>query len=265
MRLILCGTAAGPFTARRASSGYVLRAGHDALMLDCGPGSVREVLRAGIAVRDLGAVMLSHLHQDHYLDLAAIAFQALYGRYESLPLVLGPPGTQETALRLMEMRRTSHAVPKPQVTETGDDDEREVCGFEVRAVETPHTTGLIALARRIEREGRALVFSGDTRANPEGLVPLSLGADLLLHECFSRSGLERYAAASSDPERVLRSLSSSHTEVSEAARIARDANVRRLVLTHLLPTEDEKELRRLASAVFGGELVIARDGLHIDF
>ena len=65
MRITLCGTGAGVNTALRANAGIVLQANERTIMLDCGGGSVREAVRAGIAIRSVEAVCLSHLHQDH--------------------------------------------------------------------------------------------------------------------------------------------------------------------------------------------------------
>jgi ribonuclease Z len=266
MRLTCCGTAAGPFTAERASSGYVLQSEDGTLMLDCGPGSIRQALCLGIDPRSIDAVVLSHLHEDHCLDLSAIAFQAMYGRYERLPLVYGPPGTREVAQPLMTMHRPNAHLPELHVEEIDEPDEREVAGFRVLSRETPHAPQMRAFSRRFAFEGRSLVFSGDTRANADLMSELAAGADVLLHECFSMPGLERYAALKKpeDAERVLARLPTTHSEVSEVARIATEAGVPRLVLTHILPTEDEAYLRATASSFFKGELIIAHDGLTLD-
>jgi ribonuclease BN (tRNA processing enzyme) len=266
MRLALCGTAAGPFTAQRASSGYVLQADDGCVMLDCGPGSVRQALCLGIDLRVIDAVFLSHLHEDHCLDLAAIAFQGMYGRYERLPALYGPEGAREVGTRLMTMHRPNAHLPPLEVTEIDDGDERRVAGFDVLSRETPHAPEIKAFTRRFSHGGRSLVFSGDTSANPDLMVGLAAGADLLLHECFSRPGLERYAALRSPEaaERVLQRIPMTHSEVTDVARIAAAARVPRLVLTHILPTEIEEDLRDAASQFYEGELVIARDGLTID-
>ncbi len=266
MKLACCGTAAGPFTAQRASSGYVLQSEGHAIMLDCGPGSIREALRLGIDLRAIDAVFVSHLHEDHYLDLSSIAFQAMYGRYERLPLLLGPPGTLDAGSRLMTMDRPNAHLPALEVIEVGDGDERSVAGFVVVTRETPHAPELQAFARRFSNDGRSMVFSGDTSANPGLMCDLAAGTDLLLHECYSPAGLERYAAlrGPANAQRILERLPITHSEVSDVARIARDAGVPRLVLTHILPTEDEADLVNLAAHFYKGEIIVARDGMALD-
>ncbi|HWC29514.1 MAG TPA: MBL fold metallo-hydrolase [Dehalococcoidia bacterium] len=266
MKLICCGTAAGPFTARRASSGYILQGDTGTLMLECGPGSIRQALTLGIELRSIDAVVLSHLHEDHCLDLAHVAFQAMYGRYERLPTVYGPPGTEEVARRLMHMHRPNAHLPPLNVVEVDDGDEREIAGYTMLSRETPHAAGLTSHSRRFSGGGRSMVFSGDTRANPELICQLAAGANLLLHECYSTASLERYAALR-DPEsaaRILERLPTTHSEVGDVARMAHSAGVPRLVLTHILPTEDEEDLRATASRFYKGELTIAYDGLTLE-
>jgi len=266
MKLTLCGTAAGPFTAQRASSGYVLQSDGHAVMLDCGPGSVRNVLVAGIELRSIEAIFISHIHEDHCLDLAAFAVQAMYGRYERLPVVYGPPGIDDVARRLMTMHRSTAQLPPLEVVEVESSDEREVCGLLVCSEETPHAPDLRAFSRRFTAKGRSLVFSGDTAPNPGLMSALARDCDVLLHECFSRAGLERYAALGTPErqERILARLPKVHSDLREVAQIAEDAGAHRLVLTHILPTEVEADLAQEAASIYNGNLTIARDGLVLE-
>ena len=279
MRITFCGTASGVFTGQRASSGLILQHESHMVMLDCGPGSLQGALRAGIKLHELEAVVLSHLHLDHVLDLAGLPFLNLVGA-APVPPVWGPPGTlgavEATAAYLSALTAAAaapiHNAPPPrrfaapQVTEISETDEREICGFVVRSNETPHAPGVIAAARRFAADHRVLVFSGDTQPNPGTLVPLSAQADVLVHECFSLEGLERAAAArpAANRDQLRRAFTSTHTEVRQAAAIARDAGVRRLVLTHLLPEEDPFALQVQASAIFAGEIYVGHDGLVLE-
>jgi ribonuclease BN (tRNA processing enzyme) len=266
MKLTLCGTAAGPFTAQRASSGYVLQSDGHSVILDCGPGSLRNALIAGIDLRGIEAIFISHIHEDHCLDLGAFALQAMYGRFERLPIVYGPPGIAGIAAHLMTMHRPTAQLPPLEVIEIDSSDEREACGFVVCSEETPHAADLHAFARRFSSGGRSLVFSGDTAPNPELMTVLARDADLLLHESHSRAGLERYAALGTPErrERLLDRLPKTHSGLPEVARIAQEAGAKRLVLTHILPTEVEADMAREAAQLYTGDLTIARDGLVLE-
>lgn len=267
MRITFCGTGGGPFTAERASSGYVLQHDGRAVMLDCGPGSVRQAMRAGITPHDLDAVILSHLHLDHMLDISAVAFQSHYHAWRPAPLILGPPGSRDALAPFVAFGPPNEReLHFGEIIEVEGDDQREVAGFVVRSEETPHAPALKAFSRRLDVEGHSLVFSGDTAANPELMSRLAAGASVLLHECFSEAGLERYAAGRPPElrERLFATFHRVHSPVEDVARIAQAAGAGRLVLTHLLPTEQPGELLQTAGAFYHGEVIVAHDGMMLD-
>jgi len=268
MHVTFCGTGGGPFTSERASSGIILQHAGHTVMLDCGPGSVRGALQAGISPRQIEAVLLSHVHPDHVIDLAALVFQQVFFGW-SLPIVYGPPGTAGVASAATGFIAAT-AAPRPaalaSTIEIAGSDERQVCGFTVRSEETPHAPDVIAAVRRVSIDGKTVVYTGDTQPNPGTITPLADGVDLLVHECYSEERLQQWAATMPAPagERVYKVISTTHTEVLQAAAIARDAGVRRLTLTHLGPWgEDTAALHAKAASVFPGEIVVAHDGLSL--
>jgi len=267
MRITLCGTGAGVNTALRANAGIVLQANERTIMLDCGGGSVREAVRAGITQRSIEAVCLSHLHQDHCIDLAVLLADRAFGRLPP-PAVYGPMGVEDFACSAVLHVNSSAVEPKssqPEFGEVADGEQRDVFGFAVRWVVTPHAPDLIAMATRYEADGRSVVYSGDTRAAPEVMVPLARDADVLIHECFSNERMQRVIATVT-PEVAVRlgHFRDVHSEVRDVAAIARDAGVGRLVLTHLLSGEEPDELRDIAASLFKGEIVVAHDGMSFE-
>jgi ribonuclease BN (tRNA processing enzyme) len=266
MKLTICGTAAGAVTAQRANSGYILQSDGHTIMLDCGPGSVRNALVAGIQLSDIEAVFLSHMHEDHCFDLGVLRLQAMYRRFERMPTIYAPPGSTDTVTYLMKLHRPGASELPLEVVELGDDDERQVCGFTVCSKETPHATGMQSFSRRFTSAGRNLVFSGDTAPNPGLMTVLARDADLLLHEAHTRAGLERYAADGTEErrQRVLERMPVAHSNLRNVAAIARDANAKRLVITHILRTENDEDMTREASEIYKGDLTIGRDGMVIE-
>jgi ribonuclease BN (tRNA processing enzyme) len=265
MRITFCGTGSGAFTAERASSGIIVQHNGRTVMLDCGPGSVRGAMQAGITPGQIKAVLISHLHLDHVLDLSALVFQQVFGG-GSLPTVYGPVGIGAiTGAAAGFVGATARPRPAllPAAIEFSGDDDREICGFKVRSAETPHAPSVIGNIRRLSQNGTAIVYTGDTQANPGTIVPLAEGADVLIHECYDGEDLSRYVATlpAERAERVYHAITSSHTEVMDAAAIARDAGARRLALTHIPSYADPARLRERAARVFSGEIVIAHDGL----
>lgn len=112
-------------------------------------------------------------------------------------------------------------------------------------VKTPHTAE--SLAVRIESAGRALCYTGDTAYDDE-LPRFFKGAELLVSECSFR-----------EPEDSVR-----HLSISEAARIAKQASVSRLIVTHFYFEVDEAALKKELERDYRGEVIIGRDGLSIE-
>jgi ribonuclease BN (tRNA processing enzyme) len=268
MRVTFCGTASGLFMAERASSGVVIQHDGRTVMLDCGPGSVRCAVQAGIALPEIEAVVLSHLHADHVIDLASLVFQQAFGGWQ-LPAVYGPPGSEAVASAASALIDAT-ALPRPldghaKTIEFSGDDEREIAGFRVRSAETPHAPGVPGNVRRFSAGGLVAVYTGDTSFNPDTIVPLADGADLLIHECYDEGALSRFTAGmpGETGEQYYQAVTGAHTDVMQAAAIARDAGVRRLALTHIPRYGSAAQLSQKAARVFNGEILIARDGLVV--
>ena len=196
---------------------------------------------------------------------------------------MGPPDTRHTVERLIGedgafaadiAARTEHSVsqhvyetrggtlprarPQPEVTELSPGDTAEGDGWSLRCAQMVHAEPqLVTLAYRIEAAGRSIVFGADTGPTPR-LAELARGADVLIHMChfFNRPDADPREAASC----------SGHLD---AARTARDADVSRLVLTHIPPIlEQDDTLTRMVEQVrevFPGEVIFGEDLLDVPF
>jgi ribonuclease BN (tRNA processing enzyme) len=269
MRITFCGTASGLFTEERASSGVVIQHDGRTVMLDCGPGSVRCAMQAGIAPPEIEAVVLSHLHADHVIDLASLVFQQVFGGWQ-LPVVYGPPGSEAVAAAASALIDAT-APPRPprghaKTIEFAGNDEREIAGFHVRSAETPHAPEVPGNVRRFSVNDKTTVYTGDTQFNPDTIVPLADGADLLIHECYDEQALIEFVDGlpAERGEQYYQAVTGAHTDVLQAAAIARDAGVRRLALTHLPRYGTAARLHEKAARMFSGEIIVARDGLVLD-
>ena len=278
MRLTFCGTAAGGLHIRRqtgalcSASAILLQFEETSLLLDCGPGATAGLLRADAPIEDVRAILISHLHSDHVHGLPELLSHMVSARAQ-MPRVLGPAGTRQyvaaatEATRLVSYGNGTFGGPLRSFAEdVPPDDERDVLGWLVRTVSVPHTPVLQAVARRLTGFGRTIVYSGDCTPAPRVMVPLAEGADILIHECFSWPGIDRWLVEASPNARAAlgRGYSSSHSEVTEVARIAAEAGVKTLILTHFNPGESTTELVEMAARYFPGRIIAATDGLSID-
>ena len=123
-----------------------------------------------------------------------------------------------------------------------------------------------AFAYRFDCPDRSIVFSGDTRAS-ENLVRLAHGADVLVHEVMYLPALEQLIATESNATRLREHLLASHTTTEEVGRIATEAGVKTLVLSHFVPGGapflDDSVWRDAVAPHFKGELIVGRDLLEI--
>ena len=275
MRITFCGTGAGGGISRRRANSAVHLAHADAqILLDCGPGFLERMVEADLNPDHLQAVVYSHLHFDHAMGIVDL-FCRLLARSGPPVTVYGPRDTDAYIEAAVAFARVNAARPQlhqwldgVHVQLTRPADEREIGSFAVRSVEVPHAPALECLARRFERGGRSLVYSGDTTYAPDALVPLADGADLLIHEAYTPAAIDRMAEQQQMPpearERMRAAIAATHSRAEEAGKIARAAGVKCLALTHLLPTEREDQLLAAAGAAFDGEIIVARDGLALE-
>ena len=283
---MFAGTAGSVPSARRGLPALLVRRGAERILIDCGEGTQRQLLRAG-SLSDVTDVFITHLHVDHWLGLPGL-LQTFSLRDRDRPLAVhGPSGLRE----LMTMLRRVHgrlSFPLEVVElEAGASVRRDT--LEVQAVNVRHRVLALGyvlaedsrrgrfdaeLAERLgvrpgpdfgrlqrgetvagvtpeqvigsAREGRKIVVSGDT-APCETLAIAAHRADLLIHE-----------ATFGDDEHE-RARLTGHSTALQAARIAAEAEVRMLALTHISARYGGRELRAEARAVF------ARTELPRDF
>jgi len=248
MRLTIVGCAGSYPGPDAAASCYLVEHDGHRLVLDLGNGAFGPLQRH-VDVLDVDAVLLSHLHADHCMDLTSYYVFRRYhpdGHAPVIP-VLGPTGSADRMARAYDlppeegMHGEFEFRDHAPVTELGP--------FRISTVRVAHPVE--AYATRIEAGGRTLVFSGDT-GPCEPLVELARGADVAL---FEASFLSRYTDLPPDL----------HMTAAQAADHANRAGVGRLVLTHLVPWTPQDETLAEATSVFRGEeLRLAATGLVLD-
>ena len=233
-------------------AGYALRPspGARVTLLDCGPGSVRALGGAGIAIEEVERVLVSHFHPDHCLDLFALAFARRNPAVSAPPLeIVGPRGLAGLLERGAAALGRWTVFERTRVSEV--EPALEVRGFEcelgeLRHVATEHAPE--ALAWRVDLpSGASLAYSGDSGERPQ-LAELARGVRDFLVEC-----------SFPDAEAV-----PTHLSPSGAGRLAAKAGCARLILTHFYPSMEPESARRGAALHFSGIVATARDGSTFD-
>ncbi len=247
MRLTVVGCAGSfPGPDSPASCYLVEHEGHRVL-LDLGSGALGALARYA-DIYQVDAVLLSHLHVDHCVDLASYYVARHYrpdGPAPRIP-VIGPAGSAARMAAIYDM------AEQPGMTAdfTFVEHRRDVVELgPFRVTSAPVNHPVPAFAVRVEAGGRSLVYSGDT-GPCDDLVALSRGTDLAL---FEASFLER---RTNNPD--------VHLTAKQAAVHADRAGAARLVLTHLVAWNADDETEDEARPHFGGDLALAAPGLAVD-
>lgn len=244
MELIILGTATPYPRADRACSGYVVRSGETTVWVDTGPGTLAQLQRF-IALLDVDAIWLSHLHVDHCADLLAMYFALRFSDLSpqrKIP-VFGPEGWPdrfEMFLKGISPHRMDDAFDLHQ-HQNGTSS--TVGDMQLTAFGVEH--GVPSFAMRAESDGSVITYSSDT-GPCEGVLAAADGADVLLCE----------AGWAARPVGV----QAWHMTPSEAGSLARRARAKRLLLTHLGSDLSPHVAMRSATATFGGRVEVATDG-----
>ncbi|MBI4634786.1 MAG: MBL fold metallo-hydrolase [Candidatus Rokubacteria bacterium] len=165
------------------------------LLIDCGASSLIALKRAGLDPSAIGAVLLSHLHGDHFGGVPFLVLDGQFSRRTQPLLVAGPPGVRARVEAAMEILFPgSSSVARRFPTEFRELEERAptpVGPASVTAFPVEHASGAPAYALRVEYAGRTVVYSGDTEWT-ETLVEATRGADLFVCEAYFFDRAIRY-------------------------------------------------------------------------
>ncbi len=238
------GSFAGP---ESAASCYLLEGDHEGrtwrVLLDLGSGALGSLARFVDPSR-VDAVLVSHLHPDHYFDISGLYVLWKYhpdGPRGRIP-IWGPRGIADQCARAYGLQRPPGMSVEFDFHEY-DGQPVRLGPFTVRLARMAHPVR--AFGMRVEVEGRVLVYSGDT-GPCQALVDLARGADLLLAE-------SAFVEGGANPVDL-------HLTGKQAGAAAAEAGVKRLVLTHVPPWHDPQVCLAEAREAFAGPLELARTG-----
>jgi ribonuclease BN (tRNA processing enzyme) len=252
MHLIILGSGTGIPMAQRGSPSLLFYADEGPILLDIGPGSLRQLSRVGIPFDKVNRILTTHFHPDHVADLVHFLFATRNPSVLSnrAPFVItGPEGLKD----LLEMLQEAfgHWLDIPSKLMAVDElsiekpDRRDFPSFRLISQPLKHTPR--SLAYRIELlSGKSFAYSGDTGFCPE-IIELARGAELLVLECAFPEGQG----------------AEGHLTPSEAGQIGTLAKVGRLLLLHFYPETLKTNVVGECRRTFQGELILGSDLLHL--
>jgi ribonuclease BN (tRNA processing enzyme) len=246
MRLTILGRSPASPNPGEACAGYLVEGGGSRVLVDIGPGVVSQLVGRHHP-DELDAVIISHMHADHMLDLVTLRYVYPWRELsaDQRLRVFLPPGSADQVLDLAKgVGNAKHFEASFRMSEHDGSTPIAFDGLSVTPVQTQHY--IPCWGFRLEADGRRLGYTADT-APSDGLNDLASDADLLLSEATLRS-LEEDAAP---PE------PRGHLTPAEAGEAARNARAGRLMLTHLPLDGDGSWARTMAADAFAGGVEIA--------
>jgi ribonuclease BN (tRNA processing enzyme) len=255
LQLVIIGSGTAVPQKDRSAPCYLLRTSSGDVLMDLGPGSIWGVARhTGVSVRDVHAIVLSHLHMDHCGDLAPFLFAH---RAEQLartsPLhLLGPPGL---SAHLDDLRNVWKKWVEPAgfdlnvLERDGHEKTPAYIMGDLRFHAAPTNHSLFNLAWRVDgADGSGVLFTGDGEIT-RPLVELGrIAPHTLISECAAGPG----------------ETLPGHLNPGQAGELAAQCGSSKLVLSHINPGQDPETLVTFARKQFDGEVVVAEDGMEIE-
>jgi len=292
-KLVLLGTQGGPsVNLTRSETACALVVGGRTYLVDCGYGTLRQLVGAGLGFAQLSTVFITHLHDDHTADLAALVSHQWSGLRTAPTHVYGPHGTAAMVDGALRFARGNSAIRHTDENRLvraeglffGHDlaaTARPSPAFKddrvaVTTIENTHFPDRVkaiipyrSIAYRFDTGERSIVFSGDTTYS-KALVALADHADLFVCEAmdlsFRDSMIARADADAGKANSPFRHVAETHATTIEVGRMAAQANVKTVVLTHLLPGSNrlgtEPTDGVYISGVrqhFSGQVIVGRD------
>jgi ribonuclease BN (tRNA processing enzyme) len=280
-KLVILGTGAGPVPsqARHMTSHVMLHEGA-AYVLDCGLGVTRQYARTGIPFSALKSIFITHHHPDHNIEYGPLLVLGWIGGMRQSVRAYGPPPlAQMTEDYLRSMKQTIafwaedfrlqplgmieiHELPQAGPVMQDEN-------IKVSSVLVQHPPVTPAYGYRFDFPDRSIAFSGDT-VPLDAVAQMAKGADILVHEAIDMAAIEVQVrgmiAAGRVPadmlDIIMAHMRADHSPTEDVGRIAEQADVKTLVLSHLAPGDNSvgnETWRSAAAKHFRGQIIVASD------
>ena len=279
-RIVLLGTKGGPRVgeAGRSNPATLLVINDVPYLIDCGYGVTKQLITAGVPLDRLRYIFITHHHSDHNLEFGPLLYNTWITGLPAQIDAYGPPGLTKMAEQFFDYQKfdidvrmvdegrtdprklvTTHEISKPGVVLTNNDVKVSMCVVRHPPIKDSY-------AYRFDAKDRSVVISGDTAYAPE-LGEFAKGADVLVHEVMYLPGIEALLKRLPNAKRLREHLMVAHTLPEDVGKIAAQAGVKTLVLTHFVPGDDPSITDEQWSADirkhFKGQIIVGKDLMEI--
>jgi ribonuclease BN (tRNA processing enzyme) len=277
-RIVFLGTKGGPRVGLGPSNpANLVVVNGTPFVIDCGMGVSHQLVAAGIPLETIKYIFISHHHSDHNLEYGNLAYNAWAAGLSTPIHSFGPKGLEAMTRTYWELNKFDIET---RIADEGRPDLRQLliakditedgvvlqtADVKVTAFRTPHPPITDNFAYKFETPDGVIVFSSDTNYNPK-LAEFAKVADVLVHEALYVPWVDRLVTRVKNGATLKKHLLASHTAAEDVGRIADAANVKVLVMSHLVPGDldvtDEQWLGE-AKKTFKGRIIVARDLMEL--
>lgn len=280
--VVLLGTGIPLPNIERGTAATLVVAGKRTVLVDTGRQCMENLVAAGF--QDASIVLFTHFHSDHFAGFGEYLVNRGVAGMSTPQRVLGPAGTKglvDDFLKLYardtEYRSAHHGKNWPADAMKADVKEctpgviLDEDGLKITMFDVDHAPIVPAMGYRIDYAGKSIVISGDTKPTPK-MTEMAKDCDVLVHEAMNVRMLTavRNGLRTADPRRgqMLEDLMNYHSGTLEVAAIARDAKVKKLVLTHLVPSiapndGAERGFVQGMGEIYSGPIIVGRDRMTV--
>jgi ribonuclease Z len=289
LHVVLVGSGGPIVNTKRCSTSVAIMANGEFILVDVGPGSVRNADLQDLPLAALTGVFLTHFHSDHIAELGEANFQSwAQGRQKALA-VYGPAGVdkvvqgftlayeQDTTYRIEHHGEATMppAASRPEAKTISFKDPARAelffdrNGLKAYAFLVDHAPVKPAVGYRFEYKGNVVVLTGDTK-KIDILTQQAKNADLLICEALSFKTTALIGKVASENNRprfakIMSDILDYHMSPVQAGELARDAGAKKLVFYHIAPPVPNFLAKRLflegVSDVYKGEIILGEDGM----
>lgn len=279
-RVVLLGTKGGPSLGRagRSNPSTLILINDIPYVVDCGYGTSRQLLSAGVSLNRLRYIFITHHHSDHNLELGALFYNAWITGQPIQVDAYGPIGLRKMTRDFFRYQKFDIDT---RIVDEGRGDPRKMLeahdftepgivmqtnDVKVSACLVRHPPIKYAFAYRFDAKDRSVVISGDTAYSPE-LADFAKGADVLVHEVMYLPGIETLIKRLPEAGRLREHLMAAHTLPEDVGKVADRAGVNTLVLSHFVPGDDasitDEQWAEGARKHFKGRIIVGKDLMEI--
>ena len=274
MKLTLLGTGCPSVDFKRCGSSNLISTKSTKILVDCGSGVTQRLNQSKNSSADIDALLLTHLHTDHVIDLYQLIISSWHSDRTSQWKIYGPKGTKqfvdkiflawksERKLRISYEKRKSSKALNYKVYEFKKEGFININDIKIKYFEVDHKPVPYAYGFSFFNKNKKLTISGDTRPC-ESLMLNAQNADVLLHEVFIEYEINQTSGLRS--KKTLHNVKEYHTPSNLVGKVAKLSNCKKLVLTHFVPTRfNISKLKKIVRKDFGKDPIIGNDLLTIN-